>query len=91
MAQFSIPSQASRSILLIDKFYGIDYTNSPGNVDVGKSPNAPNMIRDVPGKVRKCMGYFRRAQFPDRINGYHTRKEDPAGIIHAGTKLYRMP
>lgn len=57
MAQFDIPAQAARSVLLIDNFYGIDYTNDPGNVDSTRSPNAPNMIRDVPGKVRKCMGY----------------------------------
>ena len=60
-------------------------------MDVGKSPNAPNMIRDTPGKVRKCMGYFLRAQFTGTVYGYHTRKEDSFGIVHAGTKLYKMP
>lgn len=58
MANFAIPSQVPRSSLVIDEFFGVDYTSEPGNVDVGKSPNAPNMIRDTPGKVRKCMGYF---------------------------------
>ena len=91
MASFAIPAQTPRSSLVIDEFFGVDYTSDPGNVDVGKSPNAPNMIRDTPGKVRKCMGYFLRAQFDGTINGYHTRKQDAAGIVHAGTKLYRMP
>lgn len=91
MATFSIPSQPARSSLVIEEFYGIDYTSEPGIVDVGKSPNAPNMIRDTPGKVRKCMGYFLRAQFPDVVNGYHKRKGDSFGIVHAGTKLYKMP
>lgn len=58
---------------------------------MGKSPNAPNMIRDTPGKVRKCMGYFLHSQFDGVINGYHTRKQDQFGIVHAGTKLYKMP
>lgn len=91
MANFSIPKQIARSSFIIDKFYGVDYTSEPGNVDVGKSPNAPNMIRDTPGKVRKCMGYFLRAKFEGQINGYHTRKQDAFGIVHAGTKLYKMP
>lgn len=37
------------------------------------------------------MGYFLRAQFTGTIYGYHTRKEDEFGIVHAGTKLYKMP
>ena len=90
MAQFAIPAQAARSVLSIDNFYGIDYTNDPGNVDTKQSPNAPNMIRDVPGKVRKCMGYHTVHTFTGRINGYHRRKEDAEGIIHAGTKLFKM-
>lgn len=49
------------------------------------------MIRDTPGKVRKCMGYFLRAQFEGTINGFHTRKQDKFGIVHAGTKLFKMP
>ena len=57
MAQFGIPEQAAGRVLLIDNLSGIDYTNEPGNVDSTRSPNAPNMIRDVPVKVRKCMGY----------------------------------
>lgn len=39
MAQFSIPASPARSILNVDKFYGIDYTNSPANVDKSRSPN----------------------------------------------------
>lgn len=91
MAKFPIPGQPSISSLVVDQFYGVDYTSEPGNVDKGKSPNAPNMIRDTPGKVRKCMGYFLRAQFSGTVYGFHSRKEDKFGIVHAGTKLYRMP
>lgn len=46
-----------RSVLNITTFKGVDMTNSSPNVDDARSPHAPNMIRDVPGKVRKRMGY----------------------------------
>lgn len=88
MAQFSIPASPARSILNVDKFYGIDYTNSPANVDKSRSPNGQNMIRDVPGKVRKRMGYETMAQYPARINGVFARREDTQFLVHAGTKLY---
>lgn len=55
--QFNIPASPKRSILTIDEFLGADFTNSPASADINKSPNCVNMIRDVPGKVRKCMGY----------------------------------
>ena len=54
---FSVPASPRRSILTIDEFLGADFTNSPASADINKSPNCINMIRDVPGKVRKCMGY----------------------------------
>lgn len=54
---FNLPKSPSKSVATIDNFLGVDFTNSPSNVDENKSPNAVNMIRDVPGKVRKRMGY----------------------------------
>lgn len=89
MAQFSVPAAPSRSILVIDEFHGVDFTNSPTNVDEKKSPNAPNMIRDVPGKVRKSMGWHTVKQYSDRINGVHFRREGTDGLVHSGTKLYK--
>ena len=64
----------------------MDYTNSPANVEKGRSPNGQNMIRDVPGKVRKCMGYETVAQYPARINGVFARREDAGFLVHAGEK-----
>ena len=54
---FNVPKSPSRSVIQIENFLGADFTNSAANMDTGKSPNCINMIRDVPGKVRKCMGY----------------------------------
>jgi hypothetical protein len=89
MAQFSVPAAPSRSILVIDEFHGVDFTNSPTNVDEKKSPNAPNMIRDVPGKVRKSMGWHTVKQYSECINGVHFRRDDTDGLVHSGTKLYK--
>lgn len=54
---FKVPASPKRSIFNVSQFLGVDMTNSGTSVDDKMSPNAPNMIRDVPGKVRKRMGY----------------------------------
>lgn len=89
MAQFAVPASPARSITTIDEFLGVDFTNSPTNVDERKSPNAPNMIRDVPGKVRKSMGWHTIKQYEDRINGVHFLRTDDNGIVHSGTNLFK--
>ena len=86
---FSVPSSPARSVVQINQFLGVDYTNSPANVDIEKSPNGQNMIRDVPGKVRKCMGYHTIQNYDARINGCHYRRGDSSFIVHAGTKIYK--
>ncbi len=85
---FSIPKSPSRSILTIDTFLGADFTNSPAAVDITRSPNCKNMIRDVPGKVRKCMGYHTIENYDGKINGYHVLRGKEKGLVHAGTKMY---
>ena len=86
--QFKVPESPKRSMLTIDTFLGADFTNDPANVDIDKSPNVLNMIRDVPGKVRKSMGYRKITSFSDAINGYHTKHGKTYGLVHAGTKIY---
>lgn len=90
MAQFKIPSGPDISILNIENLKGVDLYNSPSNVENYRSPDAPNMIRDVPGKVRKRMGYHLTETYDGRINGVHKLVDDSGEhiIIHAGTKLY---
>ena len=91
---FNVPKSPAKSILTIDTFQGVDFTNSPANVADSKSPNAVNMIRDVPGKVRKCMGYETVATYKDGednplpINGFHLLRNDESGFIHAGTSIF---
>lgn len=91
---FNVPKSPAKSIFTIDNFQGVDFTNSPANIDQSKSPNAVNMIRDVPGKVRKCMGYetidtYKSGDTPLRINGFHYKRGDQYGLVHAGTNIYR--
>ena len=86
---FDVPSSPKRSVAVIDEFLGVDFTNSPSNVDLKKSPNGVNMIRDVPGKGRKCMGYETIKTYDARINGAHFRHGDEEYLIHSGTKLYK--
>ena len=94
---FNVPKSPAKSILTIDTFLGCDFTNSPANIEDTKSPNSVNMIRDVPGKVRKCMGYETLETYkssdpepvPYRINGFHYKRGDQYGLVHAGTNIYR--
>lgn len=90
MARFEIPKSPERSVLTIDNLKGVDLSNAPANVEDYRSPDAPNMIRDTPGKVRKRMGYERIASYDGRINGvfYLTDDNGAREVVHAGTKLY---
>ena len=92
MARFTVPSSPSRNVVKIETFKGVDLNSSPINVEIYRSPNAPNMMRDVPGKVRKRQGYEKTAEYGSRINGVHVLKDVESGerkeLIHAGDKLY---
>lgn len=94
METFKVPASPKKSILTIDEFLGVDFTNSPANVDITRSPNAVNMIRDVPGKIRKCMGWEIEKEYKDesgkglKINGYHAFRGDDTFLVHAGTNIY---
>ena len=87
----SVQKPPARSVLNIEEFKGVDLYNSPSNVDDSRSPDAPNMVRDVPGKVRKRMGYEKIDQYPGRINGVYrlVLENETVTIVHAANKLYR--
>ena len=76
-----------RSVYRIDTFKGADLTSNEVDMDPGRAPSCPNMIRSTPGKVRKRVGYYHVASYSGRINGAW----EVFGVqyIHAGTKLYR--
>ncbi|MEA4816707.1 MAG: hypothetical protein VB120_07615 [Lachnospiraceae bacterium] len=84
--RFNLPGSVSRNVLVIDNFRGVDLHNSPANIDMSRSPYAPNMIRDVPGKVRKRMGYALSLEYEGKINGVFYLGDKR--IVHAGEKLF---
>lgn len=89
MAQFTVPAASKKYSIVIEAFRGVDLNNSPSNVDKSRSPEAPNMIRDQVGKVRKRTGYTTMvtAYGNAAINGIHRLNGEV--LIHAGGKLYR--
>ncbi len=81
---------APKKVFDCSSFRGIDLYNSPADVSPERSPDAPNMIRDVPGKIRKRMGYHCVSNYDERINGIFllTSSGESSTIVHSGTKLY---
>lgn len=65
---FKVPSSPSKSIFEMDTFLGVDVTNNGTNIEDNRSPNAPNMVRQVPGKVRKRTGYHTDIVFGTSVN-----------------------
>ena len=65
---FKVPASPKRSIFNMDTFLGVDLTNSGSSIDETRSPNAENMVRFVPGKVRKRTGYTKDVIFGKDIN-----------------------
>ena len=74
-------------IQTIDAFGGVDLTDPAWTVAAGRSPEGTNMTRDVPGRVRKRMGYETMYDFGERINGIFSYGGDM--IVHAGHRLYK--
>ena len=65
---FKVPKSPKREIVASDAFLGVDLTNTGVSMDGTRSPYAPNMIRHVPGKVRKRMGYYKEILFGTKTN-----------------------
>lgn len=90
MASFKSFSSQTKKAAEISGFLGVDFTSSPGNIDMRRSPDALNMIRDTPGKNKKRSGYLTEYTFPAEINGIHSfnYKGTEKFLVHAGTELY---
>lgn len=83
---FDVPSPAPRGVEIIEEFRGVDLNSSPTVVSKYRSPEAPNMMRDIPGKVRKRQGYEKLKHYDGQINGVFRLNEKI--VIHAGDKLF---
>lgn len=80
----------SKNVAAINTFRGCDFTNAGTDMDSDKSPNCVNMIRDVPGKIRKRMGYKLSDNYGAQINGYHYLANEKLACIHAGSDIYNV-
>ena len=80
----------NKNIVSINTFRGCDFTNAGTDMDADKSPNCVNMIRDVPGKIRKRMGYKLDNNYGAQINGYHYLANEKLACIHAGEDIYNV-
>lgn len=88
MAQFNVPARPARNVLTVDTFLGVDFTSDPGSVNEYQSPYAENMIRSVPGKMEKCVGWHTVRQYEGRVNGSYCRLNDEERLYHVGDKLW---
>ncbi len=88
--QFKVPSSPTIRVYQNNDFLGCDFTSEASTVDDTKSPNCVNMIRSVPGKVRKRMGYHKIIDYGETIYGVHKFIANDSILIHAGNKLYNF-
>ena len=87
---FKVPKSPKRQVYEATSFLGADFTSEASTVDDTKSPNTENMIRSVPGKIRKRMGYKLFADYGETIYGVHHLSTTDVWLIHAGNKLYNL-
>lgn len=87
---FNIPKSPAKQVYVSEKFLGADFTSEASTVDDTKSPNVENMIRSVPGKIRKRMGYEKLFDYGAPIYGVHHLSTTDIWLVHAGTKLYNL-
>ncbi len=87
---FKIPKSPVKQVYQSSEFLGADFTSEASTVDDTKSPNCENMIRSVPGKIRKRMGYEEIADYTSCIYGIHYYSVLDKYYVHAGKKLYDL-
>ena len=88
--RFNVPAAPATNVYLSERFMGADFTSEGSTVDETKSPNVENMIRSVPGKIRKRMGYYLVEDYRETIYGVHHLSATDSWLVHAGDKIYNM-
>ena len=77
----------SSAYVFVSEFLGVDFANDETNVDMRRSPDAPNMVADTAGRPQKRKGYSLKKDFEGKqINGIFTY--GGRILVHAGTELY---
>lgn len=75
-----------KKVTEVTSFAGIDLSSAPSDIDIKRSPDAPNMMPDRRGNPIKRTGYALVKNFGKRINGAFMLGGHE--IIHAGENLY---
>lgn len=81
-----VPNAPQTRRTLITEFRGADLHNSPSAMHLSRSPMCVNMMRSVPNKVRKRMGYHLVHDYGKRINGHYLYNGQE--VVHAGNCLF---
>lgn len=76
----------SSAYVFVSEFLGVDFANDETNVDMRRSPDAPNMVADTAGRPQKRKGYQLVREFNGKINGIFTYGGKL--LVHAGTSLF---
>ena len=87
---FSVPNEKKKYIAELSNFLGVDFTSSPLEVDLKRSPNAVNLINnDGYNETRK--GYKVLNTIGTRINGVWNIDTNIGDLflVHSGTSLYQ--
>lgn len=87
---YNIPSEKEKRYFSIEDFKGVDFTSSPLQVDVRRSPNAKNIISNN-GFNETRNGYKVLNTIGECINGVWNIDTNIGDLflIHSGTKLYQ--
>lgn len=86
------PSEPDVETIQLEKFKGVDFTSSDVNVDIRRSPDAPNMIPDEDGYPCKRTGWHTVLKLEGEVHAAYTLKmpEETHELIHCGTNLYEI-
>lgn len=88
---YTIPKQQSKEFYEIGGFKGVDFTTSPIDVDVLRSPNAVNVI-NKDGYIESRNGYEVLNTIGECINGVWNidTTDGEMFLVHSGTCLYQV-
>lgn len=87
---FNVPSEKKKYIAELSNFLGVDFTSSPLEVDLRRSPNAVNLINND-GYNETRYGYNILNTIGTNINGVWNIDTNIGDLflVHSGTSLYQ--
>ena len=87
--RFDVPDSPKKLTYRISKFLGADFTSSPSAVDENHSSNCVNMIRYMPGKIRKRTGYTPVVEGTGKVFAIW-KWDNNNYLIHVGKHVYHI-